>query len=110
MTRPAILDVAREQVLEGGEGLDEAQVLEVLRLPDDALDEALALAHEVRVRWCGPDVEVPGGLSLLLAVGTLRHAGPRRPAGHPVAGRGSTPDRCVGGDRVLHRRRRPRAR
>jgi biotin synthase len=64
MTRPAILDVAREQVLEGGEGLDEAQVLEVLRLPDDALDEALALAHEVRVRWCGPDVEVEGIVSV----------------------------------------------
>jgi biotin synthase len=64
MTRPAILDVAREQVLEGGAGLDEAQVLEVLRLPDDALDEALALAHEVRVRWCGPDVEVEGIVSV----------------------------------------------
>ncbi len=64
MTRPAILDVAREQVLEGGDGLDEAQVLEVLRLPDDALGEALALAHQVRVRWCGTDVEVEGIVSV----------------------------------------------
>jgi biotin synthase len=64
MTRPAILDVARERVLEGGEGLDEGQVLDVLRLPDNALDDALALAHEVRVRWCGPDVEVEGIVSV----------------------------------------------
>jgi biotin synthase len=59
-----ILDVAREQVLERGEGLTEAQVLEVLRLPDARVDDALALAHEVRMRWCGPDVEVEGIVSL----------------------------------------------
>jgi biotin synthase len=64
MTHPDILDTAREQVLERGEGLDEEQVLEVLRLPDDAIDGALALAHEVRMRWCGPDVEVEGIVSL----------------------------------------------
>jgi biotin synthase len=59
-----ILEVAREQVLERGEGLDEAQILEVLRLPDERIDEALALAHDVRMRWCGPDVEVEGIVSL----------------------------------------------
>ncbi len=59
-----ILDVAREQVLEGGKGLSESQVLEVLRLPDERLDEALALAHGVRLAWCGPDVEVEGIVSL----------------------------------------------
>ena len=59
-----ILDVAREQVLEGGKGLSESQVLEVLQLPDEHLDEALALAHEVRLAWCGPDVEVEGIVSL----------------------------------------------
>ena len=59
-----ILDIAREQVLERGDGLCEAQVLEVLRLPDDRIDAALALAHEVRMRWCGPDVEVEGIVSL----------------------------------------------
>ena len=48
-----ILATARTQVLEEGRGLDEAQVLEVLRLPDERLEEALALAHEVRLRWCG---------------------------------------------------------
>ena len=59
-----ILQAAREQVLERGEGLDEAQVLEVLRLPDQDLPDALALAHEVRMRWCGPEVEVEGIVSL----------------------------------------------
>ena len=59
-----ILQAAREQVLERGEGLDEAQVLEVLRLPDAELPNALALAHEVRMRWCGPEVEVEGIVSL----------------------------------------------
>jgi biotin synthase len=60
----SILDVAREQVLERGIGLDEAQTLAVLRLPDEQVDAALALAHEVRMRWCGPEVEVEGIVSL----------------------------------------------
>jgi len=64
MTHPGILETAREQVLERGEGLGEQQVIEVLRLPDDAVDDALALAHQVRMRWCGPDVEVEGIVSL----------------------------------------------
>ncbi|GAA1181570.1 biotin synthase BioB [Pseudonocardia alaniniphila] len=59
-----ILATARRQVLEEGMGLTEAQVLEVLRLPDDALDELLELAHQVRMRWCGPEVEVEGIISL----------------------------------------------
>ena len=59
-----ILAVAREQVLERGEGLDQAQTLQVLQLPDDRLDDLLALAHEVRMAWCGPDVEVEGIISL----------------------------------------------
>ena len=63
-TETGILATARSQVLDRGEGLDEAQVLEVLRLPDDALDELLELAHQVRMRWCGPEVEVEGIISL----------------------------------------------
>src|SRR5213078_3735953 len=51
-------------VLETGTGLDEASVLAVLRLPDDELPAALALAHEVRMRWCGPEVEVEGIVSV----------------------------------------------
>ena len=60
----AILETSREQVLDRGIGLDQAQVLDVLRLPDDALPELLEVAHEVRMRWCGPDVEVEGIVSL----------------------------------------------
>jgi biotin synthase len=59
-----ILSVAREQVLGQGIGLTEEQALECLRLPDDRLDDLLALAHEVRMRWCGPEVEVEGIVSV----------------------------------------------
>ncbi|MBO4210606.1 biotin synthase BioB [Micromonospora echinofusca] len=61
---PEILDQARTQVLENGVGLDEAGVLAVLRLPDEHLPAALQLAHDVRMRWCGPEVEVEGIVSL----------------------------------------------
>jgi biotin synthase len=59
-----ILELARDQVLERGQGLHQEQVLRVLQLPDDRLDELLALAHEVRMAWCGPEVEVEGIISL----------------------------------------------
>jgi len=59
-----ILDVAREQVLDRGTGLSQEQLVEVLRSPDEQLPELLALAHEVRVKWCGEEVEVEGIISL----------------------------------------------
>src|SRR5512141_3179056 len=59
-----VLRRARTQVLGDGVGLNESDVLEVLRLPDETIPEALALAHEVRMRWCGPDVEVEGIVSV----------------------------------------------
>jgi biotin synthase len=59
-----IVAVAREQVLEQGYGLDREQVLAILRLPEDRVPDALALAHEVRMRWCGPAVEVEGIVSI----------------------------------------------
>ncbi|WP_433327288.1 biotin synthase BioB [Spirillospora sp. CA-294931] len=59
-----ILEVARRQVLEEGRGLSAEQALECLNLPDDRLEELLALAHEVRMTWCGPEVEVEGIISL----------------------------------------------
>ncbi|HEX5347298.1 MAG TPA: biotin synthase BioB [Pseudonocardiaceae bacterium] len=66
MTRPQadVLTVAREQVLDQGTGLSEQQTLAVLHLPEDRLAELLALAHEVRMRWCGPEVEVEGIVSV----------------------------------------------
>jgi biotin synthase len=63
-TQFAILDTSRSQVLADGVGLSEEQVLDVLRLPDEALEPLLELAHEVRMRWCGPEVEVEGIISL----------------------------------------------
>jgi biotin synthase len=59
-----ILGAARRQVLDEGVGLTEEQVLQVLRLPDEALQELLKLAHEVREKWCGPEVEVEGIVSV----------------------------------------------
>jgi biotin synthase len=64
VNRSDILSAAREQVLDGGVPLDEAQVLAVLELPDDRVTDALGLAHEVRMRWCGPAVEVEGIVSI----------------------------------------------
>ena len=62
--RDNILVTAREQVLETGRPLEEAQVLAVLQLPDERVPDALELAHEVRMRWCGPAVEVEGIVSI----------------------------------------------
>ncbi|MDX6204379.1 MAG: biotin synthase [Frankiales bacterium] len=59
-----ILAIARQQVLVEGRGLTEEQALTCLRLPDDRLDELLQLAHEVRMTWCGPEVEVEGIVSV----------------------------------------------
>jgi biotin synthase len=61
---PEILDHVRTRVLDDGAGLDEAGILEVLRLPDEDLPELLQLAHDVRMKWCGPEVEVEGIVSL----------------------------------------------
>lgn len=63
-TETAVLATARSQVLERGVGLSQEQVLEVLRLPDTAFEALLELAHQVRMRWCGPEVEVEGIVSL----------------------------------------------
>jgi len=60
----SILELARGQVLEQGIGLDEGQAVQALQLPDDQVDALLDLAHEVRVRWCGDEVEVEGIVSV----------------------------------------------
>jgi biotin synthase len=60
----AVLDHARRLVLEAGEGLAEADIFACLQLPDDRLPELLDLAHAVRRRWCGDEVEVEGIVSV----------------------------------------------
>jgi biotin synthase len=59
-----VLDSAREQVLDRGVGLTESQALQCLQLGDDRLPELLQLAHDVRMKHCGPEVEVEGIISL----------------------------------------------
>jgi biotin synthase len=59
-----ILDIARRQVLEQGVGLTREQALDCLRLPDARVDDLLDLAHEVRLKWCGDEVEVEGIVSM----------------------------------------------
>jgi biotin synthase len=61
---PETVLASARRVLETGVGLDETTVLEVLRLPDDQIPAVLELAHQVRMRWCGPEVEVEGIVSL----------------------------------------------
>jgi biotin synthase len=60
----SILDRARAQVLTTGVGLDEEGIREILTTPDEELPELLQLAHDVRMAWCGPEVEVEGIVSL----------------------------------------------
>jgi biotin synthase len=55
-------------VLETGVGLGEAHILRVLTLPADEIAAALEIAHRVRMRWCGPEVEVEG-------IGSLKTGG-----------------------------------
>jgi biotin synthase len=64
LTADTLLDTVRRQVLDEGRGLDERQALALLQLPDDRLDDLLGLAHEVRMRWCGPEMEVEGIVSV----------------------------------------------
>ena len=59
-----ILATARHRVLEEGGGLRRDELIAVLRLPDTDLSELLGLAHEVRMRWCGAEIEVEGIVSL----------------------------------------------
>ena len=64
VTGTDILDVAREQVLERGVPLTHPQIVEVMRTGDDRLQDLLALAHAVRMKYQGPAVEVEGIISL----------------------------------------------
>jgi len=59
-----VLQAARDQVLAQGLGLSEQDLVKILRLPDERIPELLELAHAVRMKWCGPEVEVEGIVSL----------------------------------------------
>lgn len=51
-------------MVETGEGLEYDDLVAVLSLPDSEIPELLSIAHEVRLAWCGPEVEVEGIVSL----------------------------------------------
>ena len=55
---------ARELALEQGIGLGYDDLVEVLQMPDERIGELLELAHAVRMKHCGPEVEVEGIVSL----------------------------------------------
>jgi hypothetical protein len=59
-----ILELAQEKVLNQGIGLNKEEVLQVLQIPEQRIPELLDLAHQVRLKWCGEEVEVEGIISL----------------------------------------------
>ena len=62
----ATLDViasARDQLVVGRERLAPGQLAELAAVPDAMVPSIAALAHEVRLAWCGDTVEVEGILS-----------------------------------------------
>ena len=59
-----LLDRARRLVLEEGQGLGYDDLVAVMQLPEEDIPALLELAHEVRMRHCGPEVEVEGIVSL----------------------------------------------
>src|SRR6476620_11277376 len=64
ITDDDLLQSLRACVLEREESLSFEQACAVLRLAPDRLPDLLQLAHEVRVRYCGDEVEVEGIVSL----------------------------------------------
>lgn len=59
-----ILDTARAKALEQGIGLNEEELLEILQVLDEQLEELADIAHQTRLKWCGPDVSVEGIISI----------------------------------------------
>ncbi|MCB1250452.1 MAG: biotin synthase BioB [Acidimicrobiales bacterium] len=59
----ALIAAAGEVLLDRREQLPLADLAALAALPDTAVPSLAALAHEVRLAWCGPEVEVEGILS-----------------------------------------------
>ena len=59
----APLATARAALLDEGRKLTLAELEDLARVPEDAVPALAALAHEVRLAWCGPTVEVEGIIS-----------------------------------------------
>ena len=56
--KTSILTTARRQVLDEGIGLNQDQLVEILNLPDTDIPALMELAHQVRLKWCGEEIEV----------------------------------------------------
>ncbi|MDA8380908.1 MAG: biotin synthase BioB [Actinomycetota bacterium] len=70
VTRDAVTPGVRDLLAQAGAALiddrrqlSEAELKELSTVPDDAVVSLAALAHEVRLSWCGPGVEIEGILS-----------------------------------------------
>jgi biotin synthase len=59
----SLLDEAATALLDERRKLGPPELAELAVLPDSAVGSLAALAHEVRLAWCGPSVEVEGILS-----------------------------------------------
>jgi biotin synthase len=62
MSRTLIRD-AEDALLDQRRRLTADELAALAALPDEAIPSLTALAHEVRLAWCGPEVEVEGILS-----------------------------------------------
>ncbi len=59
----ALLAAAGDALLDERRQLTAEELAALAALPDDQVPALAALAHEVRLAWCGPEVEVEGILS-----------------------------------------------
>ena len=59
----AVIAAAGAKLLDDKEQLTLAELAELAALPSSAVPSLAALAHEVRLAWCGPEVEVEGIIS-----------------------------------------------
>src|SRR6185503_11403388 len=62
-TTRALLNAAGHALVDQRLPLSLAELSELAVLPDEAVPMLASLAHEVRLAWCGPEVEVEGILS-----------------------------------------------
>src|SRR5699024_10799576 len=59
-----IIDVARDKALGLGHGLNKDELTQVLTCDDTQLEQLADIAHQTRLKWCGPAVEVEGIISI----------------------------------------------
>ncbi len=58
-----LLAAAGEALLDDRRGLDLSEIAALSVVPDESVGALAALAHQVRLAWCGPQVEVEGIVS-----------------------------------------------